>query len=439
MRRQIAACAIVLGIILACTASWPGSVVPSWPAGLSFWTAALLLSPDIARRNLKLSLCLAGLGLLGIVWGIAKGQSATLGLFFSANASLVAMVTSVSFLALLAASAKGTETATSDNASASRTGTSIFSTLLGVHLFGSVINMSAAFMFGDRMAQGGKLSLGQSLILSRASTLGAFWSPFYAAMAVGLSVAPEANVFRLMLLGFPVALIGLLLSYWQLKRSAESLHASGVPVSFQALAVPFLMASLVLGIHALDGSIPILTLVTLLAPSLAIIIATLRRGVVFAKEKTAAHIQQRLPSMGNEVLLFLSAGLLTQGGKSLIASLGGWQLFPAFETPQAILMFVATVLLSLLGFHPIIGISLFSAVLGGTGSEPSLLAMVSICAWGVGTAVGPLSGINLALFGRYGADTYAISRHTLGYAAVMCIVVAMALWLMMSLGLGGKG
>ncbi len=423
MRRQVAAYAIFAGIVLSCLSAWPGSPVPIWTAGLCLWGGALLLAANVASRNLRQSLVLMAVGLAGIGYGALHGQPLTLETFLSANVSLVGMVAAVSFLALIAP--------TSAPARQPGQGRSIFTTLLGVHLFGSVINMSAAFIFGDRMAAGGKLNLGQSLILSRASSLGAFWSPFYAAMAVGLSVAPHANVFQVMLTGIPLAILGMGLSFWQLQHNAESMDIQGVPVSFAALALPMSMAAAVLLLHHFYPPLPILTLITLLAPLMAVMVGLHRSTgqVRVVVQRVSGHIEDRLPRMVNEILLFLSAGLLTQGGKAVIAGLGDWRLFDSFAGMQAVIMYLAIVASSLLGLHPIIGISMFAAMLNGLDVDPSLLALVSICSWAVGTAVGPLSGINLALYGRYGIDTYQITRHTLLYALAMSVLVSVMLLL----------
>jgi hypothetical protein len=58
------------------------------------------------------------------------------------------------------------------------------------------------------------------------------------------------------------------------------------------------------------------------------------------------------------------------------------------------------------------------------GVDPSLLAFAFLAGWAVGTAVAPLSGMNLFLVGRYGVPPQALARAGGGYVLRMLGVVA---------------
>jgi hypothetical protein len=133
--------------------------------------------------------------------------------------------------------------------------------------------------------------------------------------------------------------------------------------------------------------------------------------------------------MRGEISLFLCAGLLTQGLSTFIGAATGseWTLFAQFGAPQAVASFLAIVASAVVGLHPIIGVSVLASVLELGGDRQTLFAFVALASWAVGTSVGPLSGINLSLQGRYGVSGSEMMRHNLGYAGAMTALVVMAI------------
>ena len=107
---------------------------------------------------------------------------------------IVAMLTGVSFLGLLPDNTKQ---------QAPITGTKgVISTWASVQLLGAVINMSAVFVVGDKLQRlSQNMSSEQLAILTRALTSAGWWSPFFASVAVALSVAPNAAFHHLAMIG----------------------------------------------------------------------------------------------------------------------------------------------------------------------------------------------------------------------------------------------
>ncbi|MFO7908842.1 MAG: hypothetical protein R6U42_02210, partial [Halomonas sp.] len=64
-------------------------------------------------------------------------------------------------------------------------------------------------------------------------------------------------------------------------------------------------------------------------------------------------------------------------------------------------------------------VSVLASMLPLEGAEQTLFAFVALSAWAVGTSVGPLSGINLSLQGRYGVSGYHMMKNNLIYAAAL--------------------
>ena len=77
---------------------------------------------------------------------------------------------------------------------------------------------------------------------------------------------------------------------------------------------------------------------------------------------------------------------------------------------------------------------MLASVLNLSSAEQTLFAFVALSAWAVGTSVGPLSGINLSLQGRYGVSGYQMMKNNLPYAAMMSLlslgaIAGLSVWL----------
>jgi hypothetical protein len=75
----------------------------------------------------------------------------------------------------------------------------------------------------------------------------------------------------------------------------------------------------------------------------------------------------------------------------------------------------AMILLAALGIHAVITIAMASAWLAPLQPEPTLLALVFVQSWAIGLAAGPMSGIHLALQGRYGLSAVQLARANVRY------------------------
>lgn len=441
--RHLAGASILLGMLLVSAnvlgVNVLGVKMPISAAGLAYWLAAVLLWPGLSQRNRRQAslLLLVGLGCLAASVGL--GGELTAGRLLSSNVSILSMLVAVSFLSLVSRPAKNQDRPLPQGRRA------LASTLAAIHVFGAVINLSSVFIIGDRLAQSVKLSREQSIVLVRGFSAAAFWSPFFAAMGVALSVAPHAELTLLWLVSMPLAVCALALTYWQLARQSLSDPASGLcsasaasatikdypkaavadfvgyPLHISALVLPCLLAVAVLVLHKLMPELSILAVITLLAPVFSLCWQLFKGNAVTTGIKQL--VSGRLPQMGNELVLFLAAGILAYGLESLLLS-AHWQLPLAhFSALAASITYLAIILLALLGIHPIVCITLAASLWSPLNPDHSLLALVFLSAWALGTATGPLSGINLAFQGRYGVDSFAMMRWNLSYLALMSVGV----------------
>nr|WP_284047714.1 hypothetical protein [Halomonas gemina] len=397
--------------------------------GYSLWLATALLWVDIPRRTRRQAGVLAALGLgllvLARTW---HGASIDWPGILDGNTYVVAMLVGVSFIGLI-----GNLRGRSRPAGKALTGArGMLGTWLGVHLLGSILNLSTVFMVGDRLERRGPLTTPQLLGLNRGLSSAALWSPFFASMGVVMTLAPAMHYATILAFGLPLALVSGMLTVGELSRRFELADTAGFSLLPRSLLMPLSMATLVMLFHYLiTPTLSIVSIITFLLPSVALL-SNLPQGPRWTLRRVYQHTLTRLPAMRGEVSLFLCAGLLTQGLSSFITAATGstWTLFAHFGPLEAVTSFLAIVISAVAGLHPIIGVSVLASMLDLDAGRQTLFAFVALASWAVGTSVGPLSGINLSLQGRYGVSGTQMMRQNLGYAAIMTLLVVGAILVM---------
>ena len=428
LRHAIAGGLILAGLVLQ-VLRLMGLPIALPAVSYAFWLAVVLLWPDLKRGNRRQAGILAGLGMaLALVAALFHGAEIAWHRLLDGNSYVVAMLVGVSFITLIGT--RQGHAAPPGSAVTGRRGTG--GTWLGVHLLGAVLNLSTVFMVGDRLRRHGELTLPQLLALNRGLSSAALWSPFFASMGVVMTLAPEMRFTTILALGLPLGMLAGTLSLLDLSRRFDLTEVAGYSLSPRSLLMPVGMATLVLLFHyVLTPALSIVSIITFLLPAVALL-ANLPRGPRWTLRRVRSHTLERLPAMRGEIALFLCAGLLTQGLSAFIGALTGsqWTLFAHFGAPQAVASFLAIVASAVAGLHPIIGVSVLASMLELEGSRQTLFAFVALASWAVGTSVGPLSGINLSLQGRYGVSGGVMMRHNLGYAAALSALVVGAIVLL---------
>lgn len=394
---------------------------PAYPAGGLGWLAALLLvtTVKLIQRIQVIAMLLVGGG--GLLWGVFNGAEIPVEKVFSTNQAMLAMLASVSFLRLV------TQPAICDEAlpQGSRP---LWRTLFGVHFLGSVINMSSVVIIGDRLSANRPMTSLQACVLSRGFAMAANWSPFFAAMGVALSNAPGAQLTTLSLVGFPVAMLGLLLTGWELTRHGRAGQFHGYPMRFGTLWIPGLLALMLMLLHHAWPAIPILTLICALSLFTTLLILVLRHGRT-GIDAYAQHIRIGLPRMSGELLLFLAAGVLATGIASAIQASHLALDLQQFGAAEASLLLLAMVTVSVIGIHPVISIATAGGVLAPLGVDPNLLGITFLMTWAIGVCASPLSGLQLTIQGRYQVNALTMLRMNGGFALVMLAGATVALTL----------
>ncbi|WP_028299824.1 hypothetical protein [Oceanospirillum beijerinckii] len=417
---------MVLALLLIIAIPFTGLAI-IWPA-LLLWCALILSWKNLAAGTKKQAQVLFGVGVVGMGWAYSQGETVSIVQALSSNSYILAMLMAVSFLSLIA----GNDTQEAEEDSP-RGRSALKQTLVGLHLFGAVINISIVFIMGDRFASAkgqpgcctGEIEKGQLKVLSRGFCAAAFWSPFFAALAVALTYAPGADLLTLMQAGIPLAILSLTITYFELRPKAEQF--TGYPMRMKNLILPAFLACAVIAGRVFIPELSVLQLISLLAPLTAIAVLAWQKQPLV--KKVQQHSQNRLARMGNELALFLTAGTMAAGLNSLFMLYGHLLPIPALTPIVISLLLLAMLVLSLIGVHPVISIATVSGILLPTEPPVDLLAMVFLASWAIGTACSPMSGMSLSLRGRYFISARQILRSNLAYGVVMWLAASISLWL----------
>jgi hypothetical protein len=249
-----------------------------------------------------------------------------------------------------------------------------------------------------------------------------------------LTYSPSARVEVLMAVGGCLAAIALGISGFTVTRAfgPRLSEFRGYPLTLQALAPPLALVVFVLSVHVAAPDIPIVAIITICAPALAVLVVAAATPRA-APRRVAQHAVHQLPATSSELVLFLSAGLLVAGLTPLAGHAVGWLPIDAFTAWEAWGFVGVMAAVSALGVHPVISIAIGASVLAPLEPNPTLFAMAGLIAWGLQAAAGPLTGLNIILQGRYGVDSFTLARWNLKYAGALFVLSGGALALCQAL------
>jgi hypothetical protein len=407
--------------------------IPDWLPGIVAWAAAFPLWHRLGRRQRMMVVVMGSLGAAGMAFGALQGQDGLLSKALTMNTLIIAMLVGVAFLPLV------TVRETAGAAPLRRGRLALLRTIAGVHVFGAVINLTAALVAADRLRRApgpgvpvpdypappeGTLTRQQAMALGTAFSTCAFWAPFLGAMAVALTVAEGSSLFTLVMMGLPLGAIAVLV-LWAWLSTARFDHArdfEGYPIDVNGLWIPFALAIGVFAVHEWQPTWSIQPVIATLA--IVITAATLlaTRGLASAAGRLQRHVPARLPGLAGELWIFLAAGLLASGLSAVLTFLDIGAPFSRFGGVEASLVFVACTLVAWAGVHPIVTIPLVGVLLAPLSPEPDLLALAFLCAWAVGLPACATSGTVLTMQARYGIPIGTYIRWNLPYLAVMLVL-----------------
>lgn len=182
--------------------------------------------------------------------------------------------------------------------------------------------------------------------------------------------------------------------------------------------------SLITGIHTI-------TLVSVAAVAYPVLwLAIIGRLPVLFREFKGEYYQKSLPSLKNEVTLFVGAGLFATS--IAYSHLGDYvpRIFSLLVGNNVILFSIVVVLvciiLSALGVHPIVTVTVISGTIKASayGVSPTYMAMILAIAWTMGISISPSAANIIAISGLTGQSPVEVGlRWNGGFALVSSIVL----------------
>ena len=387
-------------------------------AVVCIWIASALLFFTIKSK--KLIWVLLFFTLLAFLYSYLNGFYIDLKKAFSVNLYLLTLLIAVGFLKLIATPKK-------EKNELPKGKNSFLKTYLGVHIFGSIINLSALLLVADKMYKKAKLTPLQIVLLTRSFASDAYWSPFFVAFAAALTYAPNLNTFFIISFGIFLALSAFLITYFEL-RNEDFSNFYGYPLSFSTLYLPLLLAFFVLLTNHYYKDLQIILLISLFSLLLTLAILPIKKGLAETFRILKYHIIDDLPKMKSEISLFLVAGLFGIMAGSVLLGLNFSLPFSTFDYKAASIVLFVFIVLAFVGIHPIISISILGDFF--SGANHTLLAMTFLMAWATTVSTSPISGLNLTMSARYGCNAKEIFRLNIIYAVKMYIVCVIVLYVM---------
>ena len=391
-------------------------------AGILAWISFLILYNSI--KNKKMILILFILSLIAFLISYFNGFKIDFIKVFTVNQYLLTLLIAVGFLRLIATPKK-------DKLSSLPKGKQSFiKTYLGVHLFGSVINLSSLILVADKMYKKAPLTNSQIILLTRAFSSDAYWSPFFVAFAAAITYAPNLNTSIILLNGITLAFLAFLITYYEVIKNKEFNidEFRGYPLSFDSLYLPFILAVVVLITNYIYPNIKVIVLISLYSILMSLFILPIKKGFNQAISKFQLHIIDELPKMKVEMALFLVAGMFGMAVSSILIGLNLKLPFEIFDWQIASILLLIFITLAFIGIHPIITIAIIGDFLSGVNH--TLLALTFLMAWSTTVSTSPFSGLNLTIVARYNFDAKMIFKLNIFYAFKMYLICVLCLFVL---------
>jgi len=390
-------------------------------SGIFAWCALVLLFKFIPKKSLLILLIILTLSVIS--YSLFNGFEIDFKKAILVNQHLLVLLIGVGFLRLIATPKKRKIKSLPKGKS------SFLKTYLGVHLFGSVINLSSLILVADKLYKRGPLTNLQIILLTRAFSSDAYWSPFFVAFAAAITYAPNLSTSVIMANGLILALCAFFFTYFEIRRKNKlDLHEfRGYPIHFETLYIPVLLALFVLVISSYFPHVKVIILISFFAIIMTIAILPIKIGLQKAFKRFFKHVTKELPLMKNEITLFLIAGAFGVAISSLLTGFHIQSPISHFDASSASMLLLVLIVVSFLGIHPIISI----AIIGNWMDDVNhtLLAITFLMSWSTAVSTSPFSGLNLTLHARYNLKATRIFSINIFYAIKMYIVCVMMLFL----------
>ena len=391
-------------------------------SGILAWLAFILLFQTLKSKKIIVILLISSL----IAYFVCYVNDYKVDFFkvFTVNQYLLTLLIGVGFLRLVATPRK-------DKIQKLPKGKNSFiKTYLGVHLFGSVINLSSLLLVADKMYKKAPLTNAQIILLTRSFASDAYWSPFFVAFAAAITYAPKLTTSIILVNGIVLAFLAFLITYYEVNKEKKFNidEFYGYPLSFDTLYLPILLAFLVLLTNHFYPQIKVIILISSFSILMTFFILPVKKGILETTKIFKFHIIDELPKMKSEISLFLVAGMFGITISSILVGLDLSFPFDVFDWKIASILLLVFLFLAFIGIHPIITIAIIGDFLSGVNH--TLLAVTFLMAWSTTVSTSPFSGLNLTIVARYNVNAKEIFMLNIVYAFKMYVICTICLFIL---------
>lgn len=391
-------------------------------SGIFAWIAFLIFFQTLQKKRLLIFLLISSF--ICLIISFYNSFKINFYDIFIVNQYLITLLIGVSFLRLISIPKN-------DNLKGSLNGIKSFiKTYFGVHLFASIINLSALILVADKMYKRGYLTNTQIILLTRSFANDAYWSPFFVAFGTAVVYMPNLDTSIILVNGFFLATFGFLITYYEVKNDKKNniKDFEGYPLNLNTLALPFVLAFLVLITHYLSPDTKVIVLIALFSFILTFFILTIRSGLKNSFLEIKKHILFDLPNMKAEISLFLVAGIFGVALSSILVGLNLELPFEKFDWIIASILLAIFIILGFIGIHPLITIAIIGNLLNEVNH--TLLAITFLMAWSIVISTSPFSGLILTIVSRYNLDIKNIFRLNIFYILKIYVLNIIFLFLL---------
>lgn len=391
-------------------------------SGILAWLAFILLFQTLKSKKIIVILLISSL----IAYFVCYVNDYKVDFFkvFTVNQYLLTLLIGVGFLRLVATPRK-------DKIQKLPKGKNSFmKTYLGVHLFGSVINLSSLLLVADKMYKKAPLTNAQIILLTRSFASDAYWSPFFVAFAAAITYAPKLTTSIILVNGIVLAFLAFLITYYEVNKEKKFNidEFYGYPLSLDTLYLPILLAFLVLLTNHFYPQIKVIILISSFSILMTFFILPVKKGILETTKIFKFHIIDELPKMKSEISLFLVAGMFGITISSILVGLDLSFPFDVFDWKIASILLLVFIFLAFIGIHPIITIAIIGDFLSGVNH--TLLAVTFLMAWSTTVSTSPFSGLNLTIVARYNVNAKEIFMLNIVYAFKMYVICTICLFIL---------
>ncbi len=408
------------------------------------WTNMALIDPAIDVVTVILLLCLAtnirrggmiflavGLGLAGASVAFLDDPAALIDDGFQRSAFIAAFFTALATLRHAAENSPGIQAAGKYLAD-QPPGRRYLALTIGGQLYALVLNYGSIALLGSLASSAAKTEPNAEirghrlrrmlLAIQRGFIATLPWSPLTFAVAISLSLVPDAKWSEIVLPCFVSGLI-LMGTGWaldtifkpKLSRPAppRSKPEGGLRSLAPLITLLILLISLIMGLHAITG-VRAVAIVLILVPVISLgwiaLQATGGHRSEHMREHTLGYLKEDLPAYRNELVLLMMAGFIGTLGAYLLQPLMSASGFDFSVLPGWLILVSLVWVIPIagqLGMNPILSVSLLLPLLpdpGTAGYNANQLIVATTSGWALSGASSPFTATTM-LIGSFGGKS----------------------------------